>query len=103
MFDLLIRHRHWMRGTHIRRVLLVWIAGHIIASIATSWMLTSATEPCQANDSQWRIRSIMLTVHAVLITPFVIWFVVVVWLLRKHATDSYGIKSIRALIINLIV
>jgi hypothetical protein len=75
--------------------MLIWCIIYIIVCASTSYMIESATASCSNPNypRQWQLRTVMLWFCVACMTPFCIWLLVVVWHLRKHANDGYGLLN----------
>jgi hypothetical protein len=64
---------------------------YLICDISTAHLLTDSHNACNANASLRQMRDILLICTSALSAPLCIWLFIVIWSLRRHQRDGYGL------------
>jgi hypothetical protein len=86
-----VRNRHLMRGKFVRRILVLLILVYGTVDLATINLITSPSSYCEDNEDMRHYQTIQVLFQSIFMIPFGFLLIFVVWKLRKHSQDGYGL------------
>jgi hypothetical protein len=90
------KHRYLLRDKrYIRRLMILWGIVQFIIYGSTAPLLVGSNvdSGCWESHNLWVFRTVMWTMHGVISAPFFLLLVGVLWKLRRHHLDGYGLRS----------
>jgi hypothetical protein len=84
-------NRKWFKPKSLRNFGFAFMSCYLLCDVATIHLIVNNnTDYCQANSRLMLYRQIQLIVQTILLMPFSIIFVFVIYKLRRHPHDGYN-------------
>jgi hypothetical protein len=92
----IVRHRHWLRGVPVQRLIIVIVVVYVFIAVATLPNAMSSDIGATCNDTNQLItlRQIAIIVgHSVVLLPFVLVFIPIMWRLQRYEHDAFKMMT----------
>jgi hypothetical protein len=89
------KNKRWADSKHLCFIITCWASFHLLVDLGTAHLLKgqpSAWSACETSDAL-KLRNICLVCHGIIMIPQLIVLALVVWRLRRHERDGYGLHS----------